>query len=302
MANVKISDLTDAGTITGAETLEVVQSTNSRKVTVANLRSGLAVLEALTATRTYYVRTDGSDSNDGLTNSSGGAFLTLQKAINTVAGLNIGAHSVEIQVANGTYTNGVSVTSPWLGTGTVTLTGDTTTPANCIISRTSATCISVTNGGRLTVRGFQLQTTTSGDGIAVSTGGRVTVSGIMRLGAIAGTAAFQSASGGTITISAAVTTTAGMPRWIAATDFGTVSLSGSVTHVFTGTWAWGSAAVLCSRIGLVLGNPTLDISGATITGTRYDASLNSVIQTFGSGTSYFPGSVAGSTATGAQYA
>lgn len=40
--------------------------------------------DLLTTNRTYYVRTDGSNSNNGLANTSGGAFLTIQKAIDTV--------------------------------------------------------------------------------------------------------------------------------------------------------------------------------------------------------------------------
>lgn len=47
--------------------------------------------------QTYYVRTDGSDSNNGLSNTSGGAWLTLQHAANTVA---VGDH---VNVEAGTY-------------------------------------------------------------------------------------------------------------------------------------------------------------------------------------------------------
>jgi hypothetical protein len=56
MANVKISDLIDAGSIAGTEVLEIVQSGNSRKVTAANLRSG---------PRVWYVDTAGTDGGLG---------------------------------------------------------------------------------------------------------------------------------------------------------------------------------------------------------------------------------------------
>lgn len=64
------------------------------------------VRERLTTNRIYYVRTDGNDSNDGLSNAAGGAFLTLQGALNRVAQIDLNGFSVTIQLANGTYAAG----------------------------------------------------------------------------------------------------------------------------------------------------------------------------------------------------
>jgi hypothetical protein len=105
---------------------------------------------------TYYVRTDGSDSNDGLTNTAGGAFLTIQKAVDTVEALDFGFNTtaqVTIQIANGTYDTASSTGGLKLGTPrnfvsheaddtgdldttlvkAVLIRGDPTTPSNVVI-------------------------------------------------------------------------------------------------------------------------------------------------------------------------
>ena len=76
--------------------------------------------EVLTANRTYYVLTTGSDSNTGLANTSGGAFLTIQKAIDTVGSLDLSIYNVTIQVGAGTYTQNL-VLKTIIGAGLVTL-------------------------------------------------------------------------------------------------------------------------------------------------------------------------------------
>jgi hypothetical protein len=74
------------------------------------------VREPLTAARHYYVRTDGSDSNTGLVNTAGGAFLTVQKAIDVAVELNGAASDpdviwVEIHVGTGTF-KGFEIVNP----------------------------------------------------------------------------------------------------------------------------------------------------------------------------------------------
>src|SRR5947209_19614879 len=122
----------------GATGLLATSNNLSDLASLAAARGNLGVREQLAGNRTYYVRTDGADGNNGLANSSGGAFLTIQKAIDTAAALDLSIYNVTIQVADGSYTGAVTVTGPWVGSGTVFLQGNTTTPANVVITTSGA--------------------------------------------------------------------------------------------------------------------------------------------------------------------
>ena len=251
--------------------------------------------EVLTASRTYYVRADGSDSNTGLADSAGGAFLTIQKAINTVAGLDINTRNVTIQVRAGTFTGGVSVTGPWLGSGTVTLTGDTTTPSNVVISTTSANCVSVSNGGYLVVQGFKLTAATSGFLLVTSNFGRIDIGNKMEFGAYA-SGGIANTSGGIINnFATAVTISGGGSGVFLANDTNAIFSNQVVT-----TWTVsGNITVTtfatASNAGYLNANSvTFSIGAFTVTGTRFTASNGGRINTSGGGANFFPGTVAGS--------
>jgi len=91
--------------------------------------------ERLIASRTYYVRDNGNDSNSGLVNNSGGAFLTILKAWQTVCNdLDMGGQVVNI-VCTGTFSAGIGQTAlAPVGGGALYFTGDVATPANATIN------------------------------------------------------------------------------------------------------------------------------------------------------------------------
>jgi hypothetical protein len=98
--------------------------------------------EKLQGNRTYYVRTDGSDSNTGLVDSSGGAFLTIQHAVDVAYGLDWSIYDVTIQVGTGTYVEDfITIKGPNPGSGEFTLVGDTDTPTNVELTITDGVSI-----------------------------------------------------------------------------------------------------------------------------------------------------------------
>lgn len=93
-------------------------------------------LRILTSTINYYVRTDGSDSNLGLADTSGGAFLTLQRALDEAA-----------KFVSSTYlSNTININ---LGTGTFASTSET--PRGQVPLNISGTGQTTTTCGNLTI-------------------------------------------------------------------------------------------------------------------------------------------------------
>lgn len=107
---------------------------------------------ASTADTTYYVRTDGNDSNTGLADTAGGAFLTIAKAISMVP--QIVNHYYTINVAAGTYAEEIIVQAKY-GLGYLLFQGDS-------VVSTSRSIVAIgcyTNGLYTRVIGFNLTTT-----------------------------------------------------------------------------------------------------------------------------------------------
>jgi hypothetical protein len=87
-----------------------VYNTSATSWLSANASSGGGSgLTTLTSDTTYYVRQDGNDTNDGLSDTSGGAFATIQKALNYVAGVNANGFGVTVQIGPGTWASGCAV-------------------------------------------------------------------------------------------------------------------------------------------------------------------------------------------------
>ena len=259
---------------------------------------GEAIREKLTAARTYYVRTDGSNSNTGLANTSGGAFLTIQKAIDVASyTLDMNSYAVTIQVGDGTYTAGFT-TRPLIGASGITVQGNSGTPANVLISTTSASgASSGVSGVSLTVKDMKIMTTTAGNSVQSSNGGVVNYSNI-DFGACAGNHV-HATGGGRISCVGNYAISGGAASHFFANGYGYIQCANR-TITLSGTPAFSAYFAGCNTPGGIecFG---CTFSGTGATGTRYSFSANGVGYTGGGGANYFPGNVAGSTATGGQY-
>lgn len=252
----------------------------------------------LTAARTYYVRTDGNDSNTGLTNSAGGAFKTVTKALSTAfSKLDLNGFDVTIQIVAGSYAENLSVTSPQVGAGRIILSGDTTTPANCTIAASGEGLYVKGAGTRVYVSGIKV---TAGGFAALhaDAGGQIEQLGRLEIGAVGGHQ-FVAEGTGKIYATGAIIISGGCAgAHLLSTNNGFIYTQGA-SWTITGTPTVGAFAQ--AGTGGVIYTFSNTFSGA-LNGQRYNASLNGVIQSnTGGNVNYFPGSGAGSTSTGGQY-
>jgi len=279
---------TTPGDNTGDSARVAFQAVNANE---ANFKAGIeAIREPLTANRTYYVRTDGNDStNDGLTDSAGGAFLTIQKAVDvTLDTLDQRGYVVTVNVADGTYTAGINVQRSL--PKEMYITGNTTTPANCIISTTSANCVTYGNGGSmgghpLILSGFEFRTTTSGFCIQNS-GGHISLNTAIRFGACALYHIYNAAEGSVTALNSNYEITGAADEHMLCARGNIVSNAGTCT--ITGSPAIGFFARATGK-GYIYSGTTYT---GVVTGQRYACWENGTIETTG-GANHFPGTVAG---------
>lgn len=241
------------------------------------------VREQLTAARTYYVRTDGSDSNTGLADNSGGAFLTLQRAMDVVGALDTGIYGVTVQVRTGSYAGPVLI--PLMsGSGLLEIVGDVTTPANCAVSSTG-TCFQAADNARCILRGFKVS---GAGGIRGIRGGGIFFS-FMDFGACT-SYHIEASNGGWIQSQGSYGVSGAAPRHITCSVLSRVVLPGG-TITLAGTPAFSDAFVRSASASVV------QVQGSTFsgsaTGPRYRVESNAVIDTFSAGASYLPGNTAG---------
>jgi hypothetical protein len=258
------------------------------------------VREKLTTGRTYYVRTDGNDNNSGLANTSNEAFGTINRAIQVVSRtLDVGAQQVIIQVGAGTYTSTVLI-EPYVGLVPPIIRGDIITPANVVVSVTNNHCFladSRSNSCWWNIEGFRVTCTgASSAGVLARDSSRLLM-GNMQYGSC-GQYQVLADLGSFIKFNANYSINGGaVAHWIAnrcssiEASSKTITLTG--TPAFSGPFVYALSNSMISAF-------ILTFSGSA-TGTRYQVTHNGTIRTGAGGGTYFPGSVAGTTATNGIY-
>ncbi|UIS65496.1 hypothetical protein [Acidovorax phage AP1] len=280
-----------------ADILSLGDSANGlqmRKLTWGNMRAALPFREKLTAARTYYVRTDGNDSNTGLANTSAGAFLTIQKAVDTVGALDSAIYGITISVAAGSYSP--FTTKDPIGAGVVAIVGAGV--ATTGVSTSSGPCITVPGGStKYIISGFKLSssdTGPAGDAISVGIGGSV-LAYALEFGACGN---FHVNCSGAITLQSYSISGGARIHWYASNAAKIICAGFTIT--LSGTPAFSIAFAYGDCLSLLRVNANT-FSGAA-TGQRYQVSINAAIYVNGAGASYLPGSTAGAASSGGQYA
>lgn len=266
----------------------------------------IGVREGLTANRTYYVRTDGSDSNTGLVDSAGGAFLTVQKAWDTICDtLDLLGWTVTIQVRSGTFTAGIFTDTQPIG-GSVLIQGDTSTPSNVVINGAQSVFrFTAALQNPIRIQGFKLTASGNLAPIYLEAPGIISVDKI-EFGAVSsGEAHIRAIGAGAVILvigvgtGASITISGGSFAHVYANFGARIDIS-YATYTISGTPNFTGSFARADFDSIINANASTTFSGSA-TGQRYMAERFSIIFTGGGGANFFPGNSAGSTGTAGYY-
>jgi hypothetical protein len=260
-----------------------------------------------------YVRTDGSDSNDGGANTSLRAFATIQKAIDTVTARFSASSSfgVRIVLGNaGTYAAAINNRYP----GAITIEGG---GGSYLITGgdvgIGAPCAFASRVGRVTLKTLGLvNTATSGTAVSAASLGGFLALDTVDIRSLLNNSNYMPIyivenGVGSILNQIVVNGGDGTQRQMRAlvhADTGGIfngapSTSPCTVFIAPTSWAAGAADAVLSGV-VRFSNVTMSPSGS-FAGPRFNVASNGVIDTSGGGANYFPGGSAGVQATGGQY-
>jgi hypothetical protein len=256
-------------------------------LTPAQARSVLGVREVLPAARTYFVRPDGNNANDGLSNTSGGAFLTLQGAFDAICSrIDTAGFTVTVQIADGTYTAPLVLNKAWVGGGQIVFQGNAGSPANVLISTTANHCVSSSMPlpNNVTFSGMEFRTTTWGECLRNTSAGGALLFSNVRFGACAGVHLFAD-QGGKVAGIGNYSITGSAAAHMEARGGGIVELvQRTVTLTGTPNFSFFAAAQFGGRV-FSFGNTW---NGAATGGRVYVTAFGHV-NVFGAGLTHLPG-------------
>ena len=241
----------------------------------------------------FYVRADGNDANDGVTNTATGAFATPQGAVNSIQGRYAGsAYKITIQIGAGTFpgvaiSGSTGINFELVGAG----------KANTTLGNASTIGVEASRGAYVTVRSLRVGNTAR-HGLLASVNGQIQFADLSFAALTTGGRHMWALEGGIINGTNAVySIDAGAGQHVVADLTSSIIVSGASVTL--------AAGVAFTEFALVQSG-TLRARSMTFTGTatgkKYNAIINGAIDTGGAAVTYFPGDVAGTTSLGGVYA
>lgn len=247
---------------------------------------------------TLYVRPDGNDANDGLSNTAGGAFATIAAALaRGTSQFNFASSALNIQLgAPGTYA--APGTLP-RGTGTINIIGNAGNQTAYVISgdaQPGQGCIQTS--GALTVTGVTVQNTgAQSHGIATTGTGSATLfyTTIGSTQTTSGSHLFSVDNSGITVAAGCVLQGNASSAFNAAGGFVSINTNTNVFIFGAPTFSLATAVALNGGRIQMQGGASV---GGSANGQRYNVQNYSIITTNGGGENAFPGSSAGFVSNG----
>lgn len=305
-------NVTDTGSALGSKLFDFkIDGASKFSVAKDGTLIGVGLREKLAADRTYYVRTDGNNANNGLADTSGGAWATVQYALDYLAdNIDLNGKMVTLQLNTGTHA-GAGLGKVITGKGNIFIKGSTVNTTDIIISGASGAGLEL-SGSYLSVfyiGGVKLESSSyaplvisnmrvylgSPDGSTPAVRFGRTASAFFPLIYMDGANAYCTTWSAGTTID--VDTSLFPCGYFVQALNGAVASFGAVAFATTPTW---STAGLQATFGAIVSFNSADAIAGSAVGKRYEASAGGEIRrnTGTLGIDNLPGTVAGTWTSG----